>query len=125
MAILSFVTTATTSKIASFLNALCGPSGDNGQSAACLVVPEQSREHETAAVTSSAQVKIFLQSRKSIIKFKMLAHAMEILTLQFLNATLEATLAQVTTLPERNSTYGMLESTPALTMPPIWDTLTL
>ena len=55
----------------------------------------------------------------------MLAHATATLTPQFLNATSEETLAQVTTLPERNSTYGMLESTPALTMPPTWDTLTL
>ena len=56
-AILSFATTATTSKIASFLNAQCGLNGDIGQSAACLVVQEQSHEHETAVVTSSAQVK--------------------------------------------------------------------
>ena len=52
----------------------------------------------------------------------MLALATETLTPQFLNATLEATLAQVTTQPERSSTFGMLESTPARMMPPIWDT---
>ena len=64
VAILSFATIAITWKSVSFPNAQRGPSGECGPSAACLVVQEQSQEHETAAVTSSDQVKNKMKTRK-------------------------------------------------------------
>lgn len=108
--ILSSAIIAITWKTASSQNAQHGQIGECGPSAACLVAQEQSQEHETAAVTSSAQTLVL---------------AMATSILQFPSATSAATPARITTPPEHSSTSGMHESMPARMMLLTWDTLTL
>lgn len=108
--ILSSAIIAITWKTASSQNAQHGQIGECGPSAACLVAQEQSQEHETAAVTSSAQTLVL---------------AMATSILQFRSATSAATPARITTPPEHSSTSGMHESMPARMMLLTWDTLTL
>jgi hypothetical protein len=67
---LSFATIAITWKTVSFPSVLRGPNGECGPSAACLVVQEQSQEHETAAVMSSAQVKIDYENKEEYLFLK-------------------------------------------------------
>jgi len=127
VAILSSAIIAITWKTASSQNAQHGQIGECGPSAACLVAQEQSQEHETAAVTSSAQVNFYfdIKEESQINKFQTPVLAMATSILQFPSAISAATPARITTPPEHSSTSGMHESMPAPMMLLTWDTLTL